>query len=145
MLTGLLREASHQDFDDFVASWMQQLPESTRKGWAYMGSLFSREEKDPIVDFEAKTFCPGNRCYAIVLAMLCPRLLGKYGDAEPRGTEDWTVATKGIICKGILGVNSLRLGATPSEDTPAVSALPHNLREGVPTNAKYNEKIAYVT
>ena len=42
MLTGLLREASHQDFDNFVESWMQQLPESTRKGWAYMGSLFSR-------------------------------------------------------------------------------------------------------
>ena len=55
------------------------------------------------------------------------------------------MVTKGIICKGILGVNSLRLGATPSEDTPAVSALPHNLREGVPTNAKYIEKIAYVT
>ena len=60
MLTRLLREASHQDFDDFVESWMQQFPESTRKGWAYMGSVFSREEKDPIDDFEAKTFCPGN-------------------------------------------------------------------------------------
>ena len=144
MLTGLLREASHQNFDDFVVSWMQQLPESTRKSWAYMGSIFSREEVDPVEDFEMKTFCPGNWCYAIVLAMLCPRLLGRYGDVEPHGSEDWTVATRGTICKGILGANFLRLGAAPSEDTPAISALPHNLGEEVPTNAKYIEKIAYL-
>ena len=145
MLTELLREASHQNFDDFVESWMRQLPENTRKEWAYMGSIFSREEDDPVEDFEAKTFCPGNWCYAIALAMLCPRLLGRFGDAEPHGTEDWTVTTRGVICKGILGVNFLRLGAAPWEDTPAVGALPRSLGEKVPTNAKYLEKIAYVT
>ena len=145
MLTELLREASHQNFDDFVESWMRQLPENTRKEWAYMGSIFSREEDDPVEDFEAKTFCPGNWCYAIALAMLCPRLLGRFGDAAPHGTEDWTVTTRGVICKGILGVNFLRLGAAPWEDTPAVGALPRSLGEKVPTNAKYLEKIAYVT
>ena len=113
MLTELLREALGLGLDDFVLNWMQ-LPETLRKGLASMGCVFSREEVDPVENFETKTFCPGNWCYSIVLKMLCPRLLGEYREVDTHGSEDWTADTRGTICKGILGAHFFLLGATPT-------------------------------
>ena len=48
LLAKLLREARHQNFDNYVQKWMELLPGDVRKRWSYVGGLFSRRENDPV-------------------------------------------------------------------------------------------------